>query len=89
MDPLSKENNSSKWFQVLADRVNLPCKLVKGICYTGTDEGAINFVKIDFDRYVPFIIANYLFVLDLRIFNLLTHKKKSYGAFAVLNILLT
>uniref|UniRef100_A0A453NSG0 EDR1/CTR1/ARMC3-like peptidase-like domain-containing protein n=1 Tax=Aegilops tauschii subsp. strangulata TaxID=200361 RepID=A0A453NSG0_AEGTS len=34
---------------VLADRVNLPCKLVKGICYTGTDEGAINFVKIDFD----------------------------------------
>uniref|UniRef100_A0A453NSF3 EDR1/CTR1/ARMC3-like peptidase-like domain-containing protein n=1 Tax=Aegilops tauschii subsp. strangulata TaxID=200361 RepID=A0A453NSF3_AEGTS len=36
-------------FKVLADRVNLPCKLVKGICYTGTDEGAINFVKIDFD----------------------------------------
>ncbi|KAL6628907.1 hypothetical protein ACP70R_028672 [Stipagrostis hirtigluma subsp. patula] len=36
-------------FKVLADRVNLPCKLVKGICYTGTDEGAINLVKVDFD----------------------------------------
>ncbi|CAN6250829.1 unnamed protein product [Urochloa humidicola] len=36
-------------FKVLADRVNLPCKLVKGICYTGTDEGAVNLVKIDFD----------------------------------------
>ncbi|KAK1616086.1 hypothetical protein QYE76_021603 [Lolium multiflorum] len=36
-------------FKVLADQINLPCKLVKGICYTGTDEGAINFVKIDFD----------------------------------------
>uniref|UniRef100_K3YQ46 non-specific serine/threonine protein kinase n=1 Tax=Setaria italica TaxID=4555 RepID=K3YQ46_SETIT len=36
-------------FKVLADRVNLPCKLVKGICYTGTDEGAVNLVKVDFD----------------------------------------
>jgi sterile alpha motif and leucine zipper-containing kinase AZK len=39
-------------FKVLADRVNLPCKLVKGICYTGTDEGAVNLVKVDFDRYL-------------------------------------
>ncbi|KAF8769552.1 hypothetical protein HU200_006423 [Digitaria exilis] len=31
-----------------ADRVNLPCKLVKGICYTGTDEGAVNLVKVDY-----------------------------------------
>ncbi|TVU33108.1 hypothetical protein EJB05_24893, partial [Eragrostis curvula] len=36
-------------FKVLADRVNLPCKLVKGIYYTGTDEGAVNLVKVDFD----------------------------------------
>nr|CAB3449364.1 unnamed protein product [Digitaria exilis] len=35
-------------FKVLADRVNLPCKLVKGICYTGTDEGAVNLVKVDY-----------------------------------------
>ncbi|RLN09479.1 serine/threonine-protein kinase EDR1 [Panicum miliaceum] len=34
--------------KVLADRVDLPCKLVKGICYTGTDEGAVNLVKVDF-----------------------------------------
>ncbi|XP_006648463.3 probable serine/threonine-protein kinase SIS8 [Oryza brachyantha] len=42
-------------FKVLADRVNLPCKLVKGIYYTGTDEGAINLVKIDFDS-VEYIV---------------------------------
>ncbi|XP_068647472.1 probable serine/threonine-protein kinase SIS8 isoform X2 [Aristolochia californica] len=34
-------------FKVLADRVNLPCKLVKGSYYTGTDEGAVNLIKID------------------------------------------
>ncbi|KAK6912812.1 hypothetical protein RJ641_022413, partial [Dillenia turbinata] len=33
--------------QVLADRINLPCRLVKGSCYTGTDEGAVNLIKID------------------------------------------
>ncbi|KAL5212890.1 hypothetical protein ABZP36_023737 [Zizania latifolia] len=42
-------------FKALADRVNLPCKLVKGIYYTGTDEGAINLVKIDFDS-VEYIV---------------------------------
>ncbi|CAH9125445.1 unnamed protein product [Cuscuta epithymum] len=34
-------------FKVLADRVNLPCKLVKGSYYTGTDEGAVNLVKFE------------------------------------------
>ncbi|KAG9455706.1 hypothetical protein H6P81_000214 [Aristolochia fimbriata] len=34
-------------FKVLADRVNLPCRLVKGSYYTGTDEGAVNIIKID------------------------------------------
>ncbi|KAJ6803086.1 serine/threonine-protein kinase EDR1-like [Iris pallida] len=34
-------------FKVLADRVNLPCALVKGSYYTGTDEGAVNLIKID------------------------------------------
>ncbi|XP_010242197.1 PREDICTED: serine/threonine-protein kinase EDR1-like [Nelumbo nucifera] len=34
-------------FKVLADRVNLPCRLVKGSYYTGTDEGAVNLIKID------------------------------------------
>ncbi|EYU29322.1 hypothetical protein MIMGU_mgv1a001523mg [Erythranthe guttata] len=34
-------------FKVLADRINLPCKLVKGSYYTGTDEGAVNLVKLD------------------------------------------
>ncbi|XP_042452182.1 probable serine/threonine-protein kinase SIS8 [Zingiber officinale] len=35
-------------FKVLADRINLPCKLVKGSCYAGTDEGAVNFIKVDY-----------------------------------------
>ncbi|CAI9773140.1 unnamed protein product [Fraxinus pennsylvanica] len=34
-------------FKVLADRINLPCKLVKGSYYTGTDEGAVNLIKMD------------------------------------------
>ncbi|XP_072983153.1 probable serine/threonine-protein kinase SIS8 isoform X2 [Typha latifolia] len=36
-------------FKVLADRVSLPCKLVKGSYYTGTDEGAVNLIKLDYD----------------------------------------
>ncbi|XP_077225178.1 putative serine/threonine-protein kinase SIS8 [Tasmannia lanceolata] len=34
-------------FKVLADRINLPCRLVKGSYYTGTDEGAVNLIKVD------------------------------------------
>ncbi|KAF8393527.1 hypothetical protein HHK36_021771 [Tetracentron sinense] len=35
-------------FKVLADTINLPCRLVKGSYYTGTDEGAVNLIKIDY-----------------------------------------
>ncbi|XP_062099039.1 probable serine/threonine-protein kinase SIS8 isoform X2 [Humulus lupulus] len=34
-------------FKVLADRINLPCMLVKGSYYTGTDDGAVNLVKVE------------------------------------------
>ncbi|CAI9261406.1 unnamed protein product [Lactuca saligna] len=34
-------------FKVLADKINLPCSLVKGSYYTGTDDGAVNLIKID------------------------------------------
>ncbi|XP_047969342.1 probable serine/threonine-protein kinase SIS8 isoform X2 [Salvia hispanica] len=34
-------------FKVLADRVDIPCKLVKGSYHTGTDEGAVNLIKLD------------------------------------------
>ncbi|GMH14756.1 hypothetical protein Nepgr_016597 [Nepenthes gracilis] len=34
-------------FKVLADRINLSCMLVKGSLYTGTDDGAVNLIKID------------------------------------------
>ncbi|KAL3498612.1 hypothetical protein ACH5RR_041344 [Cinchona calisaya] len=34
-------------FKVLADRINLPCMLIKGSYYTGTDDGAINLIKFD------------------------------------------
>ncbi|XP_042501495.1 serine/threonine-protein kinase EDR1 [Macadamia integrifolia] len=36
-------------FKVLADRINLPCRLVKGSYYTGTDDGAVNLIKVDYD----------------------------------------
>ncbi|KAI3881798.1 hypothetical protein MKX03_002812, partial [Papaver bracteatum] len=36
-------------FKVLADRINLPCRLVKGSYYTGTDDGAVNMIKLDYD----------------------------------------
>ncbi|KAF5777237.1 putative non-specific serine/threonine protein kinase [Helianthus annuus] len=38
-------------FKVLADKINLPCSLVKGSYYTGTDDGAVNLIKIDNGRY--------------------------------------
>lgn len=41
-------------FKVLADKINLPCTLVKGSYYTGTDEGAVNMIK--FDNGSEFII---------------------------------
>ncbi|KAJ0031864.1 hypothetical protein Pint_12953 [Pistacia integerrima] len=34
-------------FKVLADKISLPCMLVKGSCYTGTDDGAVNLIRID------------------------------------------
>ena len=36
---------------MLADRINLPCMLVKGSYYTGTDDGAVNLIKLDDKRY--------------------------------------
>ncbi|PIA64364.1 hypothetical protein AQUCO_00100088v1 [Aquilegia coerulea] len=36
-------------FKVLADRISLPCRLVKGSYYTGSDEGAVNLIKIDYE----------------------------------------
>jgi hypothetical protein len=38
--------------QILADRVGIPCKLVKGSNYTrGDDDDAINIIKMDNERY--------------------------------------
>ena len=36
---------------MLADRIDLPCMLVKGSYYTGTDDGAVNLIKLDNKRY--------------------------------------
>lgn len=36
---------------MLADRIDLPCMLVKGSYYTGTDDGAVNLIKLDDKRY--------------------------------------
>lgn len=40
--------------QVLADLFGIPCRLVKGPQYTGSDDVAMNFVRIDDGRYVLF-----------------------------------
>ncbi|KNA15902.1 hypothetical protein SOVF_094070 isoform A [Spinacia oleracea] len=37
-------------FKVLANSVDIPCRLVKGKLYTGFDDVAVNFVKIDGGR---------------------------------------
>ncbi|KAL5224822.1 hypothetical protein ABZP36_011461 [Zizania latifolia] len=37
-------------FKILADSVDIPCKLVKGSHYTGVDDDAINIVKMDNER---------------------------------------
>lgn len=38
------------FMQVLADSISLPCKLVKGSHYTGTEDDALNIIKLENDR---------------------------------------
>ncbi|KAL2344101.1 hypothetical protein Fmac_005386 [Flemingia macrophylla] len=46
-------------FKVLADSLGIPCQLVKGLQYTGSDDVAINFVKIDDGReYIVDLMAD-------------------------------
>ncbi|KAG9160021.1 hypothetical protein Leryth_005762 [Lithospermum erythrorhizon] len=46
-------------FKVLADSVGIPCRLIKGQQYTGSDDVAINFVKIDDGReYIVDLMAD-------------------------------
>ncbi|KAL3512185.1 hypothetical protein ACH5RR_024902 [Cinchona calisaya] len=46
-------------FKVLADSVGIPCRLVKGLQYTGSHDAAINFVKIDDGReYIVDLMAD-------------------------------
>ncbi|KAH1241312.1 putative serine/threonine-protein kinase SIS8 [Glycine max] len=46
-------------FKVLADSLGIPCRLVKGLQYTGSDDVAINFVKIDDGReYIVDLMAD-------------------------------
>ncbi|XP_016500891.2 putative serine/threonine-protein kinase SIS8 isoform X1 [Nicotiana tabacum] len=46
-------------FKVLADSVGLPCRLVKGQEYTGSDEVAMNYVKIEDGReYIVDLMAD-------------------------------
>lgn len=49
--------------QVLADSVGIRCRLVKGQQYTGSDDVAINFVKLDDGRYWMCNIHIYIFTL--------------------------
>ncbi|XP_059643177.1 probable serine/threonine-protein kinase SIS8 isoform X2 [Cornus florida] len=46
-------------FKVLADSVNIPCRLVKGHQYTGSNDVAMNFVKLDDGReYIIDLMAD-------------------------------
>ncbi|XP_057952045.1 probable serine/threonine-protein kinase SIS8 isoform X2 [Malania oleifera] len=46
-------------FKVLADSVGIPCRLVKGQQHTGSDDVAMNFVKIDDGReYIVDVMAD-------------------------------
>ncbi|XP_039029044.1 probable serine/threonine-protein kinase SIS8 isoform X2 [Hibiscus syriacus] len=46
-------------FKVLADTAGIPCRLVKGQQYTGSDDVAINFVKIgDGSEYIVDLMAD-------------------------------
>ncbi|RVX18166.1 putative serine/threonine-protein kinase SIS8 [Vitis vinifera] len=46
-------------FLVLADSVGIPCRLVKGQQYTGSDDVAMNFVKIEDGReYIVDLMAD-------------------------------
>ncbi|PHT47431.1 Serine/threonine-protein kinase CTR1 [Capsicum baccatum] len=46
-------------FKVLADSLGLPCRLVKGQEYTGSDEVAMNYVKIEDGReYIVDLMAD-------------------------------
>ncbi|XP_068503235.1 probable serine/threonine-protein kinase SIS8 isoform X2 [Phaseolus vulgaris] len=46
-------------FKVLADSLGIPCRLVKGLQYTSSDNVAINFVKIDDGReYIVDLMAD-------------------------------
>ncbi|XP_065849516.1 probable serine/threonine-protein kinase SIS8 isoform X2 [Euphorbia lathyris] len=46
-------------FKVLADSVGIPCRLVKGHQYTGSDDVAMNFVKLDDGReYIVDLMAD-------------------------------
>ncbi|XP_050380166.1 serine/threonine-protein kinase EDR1 [Argentina anserina] len=36
-------------FKVLADSIKIPCRLLKGVQYTGVEDGAVNVVKLEDD----------------------------------------
>jgi hypothetical protein len=40
---------------VLADNLDVPCRLVKGRQYTGSDDGALNIVKLNDGRYLAIL----------------------------------
>ncbi|XP_065620307.1 DEAD-box ATP-dependent RNA helicase 15-like [Quercus suber] len=62
--------------EVLADRINLPCMLVKGSYYTGSDDGAVNFIKIDDGRRPKLDFSNPLFAIHLK--QVVTHFAVAY-----------
>lgn len=36
---------------MLADSIKMPCRLLKGSYYTGVDDGAVNVIKLENERF--------------------------------------
>lgn len=53
------------FIQVLADKIGIPCRLVKGSYYTGIDDDAVNIVKGENERFSLFLSYLYMVHFDL------------------------
>lgn len=51
--------------QVLADKVGLPCRLLRGKHYTGTEDDAVNVIKLPNERHVAFFSPSIAFIIFL------------------------
>lgn len=51
--------------QVLADNINMPCRLVKGSHYTGVEDDAVNIIKLEGERLRIFVFSCICYLTNL------------------------